>query len=564
MVREKLMVAEPMAVSLERRAAPGPAGGGVSRNGLIALAVTMGLAVVFLFAPHQPDPGWARLSDVAFLLVGPLVATTFWSGVKRMPATDRRGWKTIAVALSILAAADVVWAQAGLRGAVQAYPGPADVAYLTGYGVLFVGVVRLSPRGGTPERGLRWYLDGVIGTVAIGLVSWHAFLGEAISGAIATGPLPTRIVSVLYPLVDLLNITALMLLLIRPVRYRSHAGIIALAAALAFLIVADGGYFSQIAAGTYWSGNRLTSLWLLWYAGLAVAGGSLNSTWRSARLDRHHRWSLLPTYLAVAFLLVQHLFDTVSGVENTFIDVGTIVVLGLVVVRQTIAIAEGRREVETQRHNLVASVSHELRTPLAAVYGFTSLLTDGSIPPGERDEMITLVHQQTGHLNRIVSDLVDVARGNLARTDLNRRSVEVGAVVADAVGVSGIGAGIEVALGPNLRLECDEIRVRQVLVNLLSNAIKYGGKNVLVVGSLQGDTVTLDVHDDGPGIPRRFQESIWREFERGAHARDDRTPGSGLGLAIARSLARAHGGDLTYRGSDRLGGACFSLSLPVR
>jgi signal transduction histidine kinase len=178
--------------------------------------------------------------------------------------------------------------------------------------------------------------------------------------------------------------------------------------------------------------------------------------------------------------------------------------------------------------------------------------------------MIAVVHQQTGHLNRIVSDLVDVARGNLARADLNRRSIEVGAMVADAVGVSGIGTGIAVDLEPNLRLDCDEIRVRQILVNLLSNALKYGGKNVLVVGSLQGDAVTLEVHDDGPGIPRRFQESIWREFERGAHARDNRTPGSGLGLAIARSLARAHGGDLTYRGSERLGGACFSLSLPVR
>jgi signal transduction histidine kinase len=562
MIGAKLMVAEPMFVSLERRSAPGEAGRRVSRNGLVALTVTMGLAVVFLFAPRQHDPGWARLGDIAFLVVGPLVATTFWSGVKRMPASDRRGWTTIAVALSILAAADVVWAQAGLRGAVQMYPGPADVAYLTGYGVLFVGVVLLLGSG-PQDRGLRWYLDGLIGTVAIGLVAWHAFLGEAVSGAIAAGSMATRIVSVLYPLVDLLNITALMLLLIRPVRHRSHAGIIALVAALAFLILADGVYFSQVATGTYWSGNRLTSLWLLWYSGLALAGGSLTSTWRSARLDRHQRWSLLPTYFAVTFLLVQHLFDTVRGVEHTFIDVGTIIVLGMVVVRQTIAITEGRREVETQRHNLVASVSHELRTPLAAVYGFTSLLTEGSIPSGERDEMIALVHQQTGHLNRIVSDLVDVARGNLARTNLNRRSVEVGAVVAEAVGVSGIGAGIEVELQPALRLECDEIRMRQILVNLLSNAIKYGGKTILVVGDLQGDAVTLEVHDDGPGVPRRFQESIWREFERGVHARDDRTPGSGLGLAIARSLARAHGGDLTYRSSERLGGACFTLSLPV-
>jgi signal transduction histidine kinase len=265
----------------------------------------------------------------------------------------------------------------------------------------------------------------------------------------------------------------------------------------------------------------------------------------------------------VAFLLVQHLTDTVRGAEHGFIDVGTIIVLGLVVIRQTIAIAEGRREVEAQRRNLVASVSHELRTPLAAVYGFTSLLADGSIPSEERDEVIEVVHQQTGHLNRIVSDLVEVARGNLGRTRLARAPVALGSVIDDAIGVSGIPAGVAVELESSLWLECDQTRVRQILVNLLSNGAKYGGNNLLVVGALEGATVTVDVHDDGPGVPRRHRESIWHEFERGAYATDERTPGSGLGLSIARSLARAHGGDLTYRSSERLGGACFSLSLPV-
>jgi signal transduction histidine kinase len=552
-----------MTVSVDRRRFPEPAGSGVSRSGFVACAVAVGLAAIFVFAPAESDPDWSRLSDVAFLLVGPLVVTSFWLGVNRLPRPDRHGWTTIAVAVSILAAADVVWAQAGLTGADPTYPGPADVAYLVGYVGLFLGVVRLSYRRGQPEIGVRWYLDGIIGTVAVGLVAWHAFLGEAVAGALASGPLAARVVSVLYPLVDLLNITALMLLIIRPVRSRSHAGIIALSSGLACLIVADGLYFSQIATGTYWSGNRLTSLWLLWYAGLAVAGAAVGLPWRSARLDRHQRWSLLPTYLSVGFLVVQHLNDTIGDVEHKFIDVGTIIVLGMVVVRQTIAIAEGRREVETQRRNLVASVSHELRTPLAAIYGFTSLMADGSIPPEEREEMIGVVHQQTGHLNRIVSDLVEVARGNLSRTGLARTSVEMGSIVADAIDVAGIHSQIAIELEPALWLDCDAIRVRQVLVNLLGNAAKYGGSKLLVVGSRQGATVTVDVHDDGPGIPRRFQETIWHEFERGAHATDELTPGSGLGLAIARSLARAHGGDLTYRPSERLGGACFSLSLPL-
>lgn len=557
------MVAESLTASLEATPGPDPARQGFARGGLVASGVAAGLAVIFLFAPKQSDPGWTRLSDLAFLVVGPLVVATFWAELLRLPRADRRGWNGVAASLTVLAAADVVWALAGLTGSAQTYPGPADFAYLLGYVGLFIGVVRLSASGGRAENGIRWYVDGIIGTAAIGLVAWHAFLGDAVAGAAGSGTLLTRMVSVLYPLVDLLNIAALTLLVIRPVRLRSQAGIIALGSALAFLIFADGLYFAQIAAGTYWSGNSTNALWFLWYAALALAGSTLAGPWRGHRLDRQRRWSLIPTYGAVGYLIVQHVYDTVRGVEHTFIDVGTIVVLGLVVIRQTIAIAEGRREVETQRRNLVASVSHELRTPLAAVYGFTSLLNDGSIPPEERDEMIGVVHQQTAHLNRIVSDLVEVARGNLSRTHLTRTRVDLGTLVHDAITVSGVEVGIVVELDASVWLECDPIRVRQVLVNLLSNAAKYGGSKLLVVGERQGATVTIEVHDDGPGIPRRYQETIWHEFERGAHATDERTPGSGLGLAIARSLARAHGGDLTYRPSERLGGACFSLSLPV-
>jgi signal transduction histidine kinase len=458
----------------------------------------------------------------------------------------------------------MLWSIAGLRGEPQAYPGPADFAYLAGYVTLFFGVARLSSGGARADRAVRWYLDVAIGTIAVGLVAWHAFLGDAVAGAITAGTLIERTVSVLYPLLDLLNLTGLMLLAIRPTKYHRDPSVIALGAGLGFLIIADALYFRQVAAGTYWPGNSVNSLWFLWHTGLAVSGAALGAARRaSPRSDRYRSWALIPTYGAVLFLIASHLVDTIRGEAHTFTDIGTVAVMFLVVVRQTVAIREGRREVETHRRNLVASVSHELRTPLAAIYGFTDLLNDGSIPPEEQRDVIRIVHEQTGHLNRIVADLVAVARGSLGRTSLDRTVVELGPILSDAIAVTGIEGDVRVELEPDLRLECDPLRIRQVLVNLISNGAKYGGSKMLVVAARSGTEVEVAVHDGGLGIPRRFQEAIWHEFERGAHRTDERTPGSGLGLAIARSLARAHGGDITYRQSERLGGACFALTLPI-
>ena len=73
----------------------------------------------------------------------------------------------------------------------------------------------------------------------------------------------------------------------------------------------------------------------------------------------------------------------------------------------------------------------------------------------------------------------------------------------------------------------------------------------------------MEVQDNGPGIPKKYAVTIWDRFERGAHTYLSRVQGSGLGLAIARQLVNAHGGHTGHRSSDRLGGACFWLSIPA-
>jgi signal transduction histidine kinase len=101
--------------------------------------------------------------------------------------------------------------------------------------------------------------------------------------------------------------------------------------------------------------------------------------------------------------------------------------------------------------------------------------------------------------------------------------------------------------------------MKQALGNLVDNAIRYGAGQCLLVATVKGDDLILEVHDNGPGVPERFQTVVWEQFERGAHRLDAVTPGLGIGLSIVEAVVEAHGGRVEYRKSERLGGACFSL-----
>jgi two-component system sensor histidine kinase AdeS len=110
----------------------------------------------------------------------------------------------------------------------------------------------------------------------------------------------------------------------------------------------------------------------------------------------------------------------------------------------------------------------------------------------------------------------------------------------------------------------DANRLQQILVNLLSNARRYGGDECLVVARLHQSRLTLEVHDSGSGVPKKYELTIWDRFERGPNRYNAIEPGSGIGLSMVQSIATAHGGRALYRTSERLGGACFVVELEGR
>ncbi|HEY9226643.1 MAG TPA: ATP-binding protein [Gemmatimonadaceae bacterium] len=227
------------------------------------------------------------------------------------------------------------------------------------------------------------------------------------------------------------------------------------------------------------------------------------------------------------------------------------------------------------RSRFFASASHELRTPINAVLGYMSLLLEGIYGPlnQQQKQSVERSERATRHLLELVNDVLDLSKIEAGKVDLSHEDVSVPDIVEDIfVTVRPLaderGSSLSVEHeGEPVVITSDPRRVRQILLNLLSNALKFGeGKPVRVLSRPRVDAsgeigVSIDVVDEGIGIPREDQERLFQEFEQMTDKTQEQ--GTGLGLAISRRLAEMLGGSLTV--DSELGkGSRFCLTLPAR
>ncbi|GAB2856933.1 HAMP domain-containing sensor histidine kinase [Actinoallomurus bryophytorum] len=228
-----------------------------------------------------------------------------------------------------------------------------------------------------------------------------------------------------------------------------------------------------------------------------------------------------------------------------------------------------RHASEDRLRRFVADASHELRTPLAAIRSHAELAgrdADGSGP--EVRHALSRVEAESARMGHLVDDLLLLARLDAGRplahdqVDLTRLAIDT---TSDAR-----------AAGPDHRwsldlpgepvvLQGDEYRLHQVLGNLLTNARTHtpGGTNVTVrVAADEPGTVTLEVTDDGPGVPADLQEKAFERFVRGDDSRSRRAGSTGLGLAIVSAVVQAHGGTVTLTSAP--GRTEIRIRLPER
>ncbi|MDA1196277.1 MAG: HAMP domain-containing sensor histidine kinase, partial [Planctomycetota bacterium] len=223
--------------------------------------------------------------------------------------------------------------------------------------------------------------------------------------------------------------------------------------------------------------------------------------------------------------------------------------------------------------DFVSNLSHELKTPITSMLIFSEMLEDGQLPdPEQHAEAVAVIGQEARRLRRIVTRMIDVARGE-ARTspyqlkpgDLNRPVLEAATRFRRIVTEPGLDLGIELHPG-RLPVQMDLQALDDVVTNLLSNAWKYKREDHarIVVRTLhRGRTAEIVVQDDGVGIPRSERRKVFEMFYRSDQYLTQPVAGTGLGLALVRSVVTAHRGRVRADGAPGGVGTVFTVSLPT-
>ena len=232
--------------------------------------------------------------------------------------------------------------------------------------------------------------------------------------------------------------------------------------------------------------------------------------------------------------------------------------------------AKRRVEADRLRAALLTSISHDLKTPLAAIVGAAGALKDLSpqLDDKAKADLVATILDESERLNRFIANLLDMTKLEAGSIKPNMARHDVGEIVGSVLErarkiLARHTVEIEIAGGLPM-LELDPVLFEQVLFNLLDNAAKYAPPETTIrIESWQeGETVKLEVIDEGTGIPPEEVELVFEKFHRASKG-DQVRAGTGLGLAISRGFIEAMGGTIDAANRSDRSGAVFTINLPV-
>ena len=231
---------------------------------------------------------------------------------------------------------------------------------------------------------------------------------------------------------------------------------------------------------------------------------------------------------------------------------------------------EQLKSLDRLKDDFMSSVTHELRTPLTSIRALSELMVDDpQMDSAQRQHFLGIVVAETERLSRLVNQVLDMAKIESGHAEWHTADVDLRALVVKAIETTHEvfrERGAEVTLDappavPTLRADPD--RLTQVLLNLLSNAAKFvprGSGRIHVRMRSDDSGITVEVRDNGPGVPAAEHALVFEKFRQGGDG-VNRPQGTGLGLPISRQIVEHFGGRMWLE-SDAGQGACFALHLP--
>jgi Na+/proline symporter/nitrogen-specific signal transduction histidine kinase len=222
------------------------------------------------------------------------------------------------------------------------------------------------------------------------------------------------------------------------------------------------------------------------------------------------------------------------------------------------------------KDDFMSSVTHELRTPLTSIRAFAELMRDDpQMATEQRQQFLALVVAEAERLSRLVNQVLDMAKIESGHAEWRNDAIDLRELITHALQTTGEafrerGATVVPELPEQVpTLHADRDRLLQVLLNLLSNAAKFVPQDsgrVTVALRIDPRAATVEVCDNGPGVPAEQQQLVFEKFRQGGAA-TNRPQGTGLGLPISRQIVEHFGGRIWLRSEPGLG-ACFGFELP--
>jgi signal transduction histidine kinase len=227
-----------------------------------------------------------------------------------------------------------------------------------------------------------------------------------------------------------------------------------------------------------------------------------------------------------------------------------------------------RLQDEESRKELISNISHDLRTPITSIKGYIEGIRDGvADTPEKMDKYVDIIYTKAVDLDKLVDELFLYSKLDLKQVKFSMEHVDIASFLDDCIDElrytfedKGISIDWDNQAGSRFEVIADLEKLKRTVLNIIGNSLKYMDKDhKQLTVSLQADPewVTIEVRDNGTGIPEEAVPHIFERFYRAEPSRNSSTGGSGLGLAIARQIIEGHGGSIWVKSELGIGTSVF-------